>query len=258
MIITGQWNQTARFYEIQGTVIYSRAILVAVTSECRVQARLEHCQTVQTQIRRRRTRRLIRACTVCLNYWKFRVKWKFLSPRSVTFSQPTLRGNRPTSAVSALIAFGIIKSILENRVPLKPMPGGGRGGGICSPANYNSAIWWVSMNTRLRSYNYYYLSGSFQGQPQQAYNIKMTSYQRQCDVITSHRRWYDVILTLCACWDLDRCYCTVCSGLYVPVLMVIRFTDPDWHMWTGQQEVFRACRGHAWIFNWPTVHAILR
>ena len=28
----------------------------------------------------------------------------------------------------------------------------------------------------------------------------MTSYQRRCDVITSHRRWYDVILTLCAHW----------------------------------------------------------
>ena len=28
----------------------------------------------------------------------------------------------------------------------------------------------------------------------------MTSYQRRCDVITSHRRWYDIILTLCAHW----------------------------------------------------------
>ena len=28
----------------------------------------------------------------------------------------------------------------------------------------------------------------------------MTSYQRRCDVTTSHRRWYDVILILCACW----------------------------------------------------------
>ena len=35
---------------------------------------------------------------------------------------------------------------------------------------------------------------------QQAHNMKMTSYQRRCDVITSHRRWYDVILTLCAHW----------------------------------------------------------
>ena len=36
MIITDQWNQTARLYLIQVTVIYSRAVFVAVTSECRV------------------------------------------------------------------------------------------------------------------------------------------------------------------------------------------------------------------------------
>ena len=28
----------------------------------------------------------------------------------------------------------------------------------------------------------------------------MTSYQRRCDVMTSHRRRSDVILTSCACW----------------------------------------------------------
>ena len=31
VIIIDQWNQTARLYEIQLTVIYSRAILVVVT-----------------------------------------------------------------------------------------------------------------------------------------------------------------------------------------------------------------------------------
>ena len=36
---------------------------------------------------------------------------------------------------------------------------------------------------------------------QWAHSVKMTSYQRRCDVITSHRRWYDVILMLCACWE---------------------------------------------------------
>ena len=35
---------------------------------------------------------------------------------------------------------------------------------------------------------------------QQVHNVKMTLFQRRCDVITSHRRWYDVILTLCAHW----------------------------------------------------------
>ena len=39
---------------------------------------------------------------------------------------------------------------------------------------------------------------------QQAHSINMTSYQRRCDLITSHRRWYDVILTLCA--HLDRLF----------------------------------------------------
>ena len=36
MIITDKWSQTARMNESQVTVIYSRAILVTVTPECRV------------------------------------------------------------------------------------------------------------------------------------------------------------------------------------------------------------------------------
>ena len=84
VIINDQWNQTARLYEIQITVIYSRTILVAVTSECPVKKLsakpgLEHWQTVQTKIRNRKTRRLIRVCTVCLNYRKLRVKWNSLN-----------------------------------------------------------------------------------------------------------------------------------------------------------------------------------
>ena len=35
---------------------------------------------------------------------------------------------------------------------------------------------------------------------QRAHDVKMTSYQRRCDVMTSHRRRSDVILTSCACW----------------------------------------------------------
>ena len=56
MIIIDQSYQTARLYAIQATVIYSRAILVAVTSECRLSVKpgLGHWQTEQTQIRRRR------------------------------------------------------------------------------------------------------------------------------------------------------------------------------------------------------------
>ena len=36
---------------------------------------------------------------------------------------------------------------------------------------------------------------------QRAHGVKMTLYQRRCDVMTSHRRRSDVILTPCACWE---------------------------------------------------------
>ena len=51
--------------------------------------------------------------------------------------------------------------------------------------------------------------------PQWAHNVKMTSYQRRCDVITSHRRWYDVILMLFACWAITARY---------------RFKNASWEM----------------------------
>ena len=35
---------------------------------------------------------------------------------------------------------------------------------------------------------------------QRAFGVKMTSYQRRCDVITSHRRLYDVIFAPNAHW----------------------------------------------------------
>ena len=35
---------------------------------------------------------------------------------------------------------------------------------------------------------------------QRAHDVKMTSYQRRCDVMTSHRVRSDVILTSCAFW----------------------------------------------------------
>ena len=43
VIIIDQWNQTARLYEIQVTIIFNRAILVALTSECRIKRVI--CQT---------------------------------------------------------------------------------------------------------------------------------------------------------------------------------------------------------------------
>ena len=61
---------------------------------------LGHWQTMQSQIRR-----LMRVYTVCLNYRKLRFNETVLNPRSVQFSQPPLRDNRPTSVVSDLILF---------------------------------------------------------------------------------------------------------------------------------------------------------
>ena len=47
---------------------------------------------------------------------------------------------------------------------------------------------------------------------QWAHDVIMTSYQRGCDVMTSHRRRSDVIMTSCACWDMEpneyEFYCT--------------------------------------------------
>ena len=40
---------------------------------------------------------------------------------------------------------------------------------------------------------------------QQAHNLKTTSYQRRCDVMTSHRRRYGVVLTSCVFWIFAYC-----------------------------------------------------
>ena len=36
---------------------------------------------------------------------------------------------------------------------------------------------------------------------QQAHDVYTTSAQRRCNVMTLHRRWGDVVLTSCACWE---------------------------------------------------------
>ena len=43
--------------------------------------------------------------------------------------------------------------------------------------------------------------GLLSKETQWAFGAKMTSYRRRCDVITSHRRQYDVIFTSCARWE---------------------------------------------------------
>ena len=91
--------------------LFIAALFLSLWPQCRVKRVI--CKTwtgtlatVQTQIRRRRTRRLIRVCTVCLNYRKLRVKWNNLkSPFMTIFSVFTQRQFRPISAVSALICL---------------------------------------------------------------------------------------------------------------------------------------------------------
>ena len=39
---------------------------------------------------------------------------------------------------------------------------------------------------------------------QQANIIKTTPYQCRCDVTTSHRHWYAVVLTACALWEIPN------------------------------------------------------
>ena len=70
-----------------------------------------------------------------------------------------------------------------------------------SRIHLRNRLWEYSISS---SYNKFILKHPFElNVTQQANNIKMTSYQRRCDVITSHQRWYDVILTLCVHWEVN-------------------------------------------------------
>ena len=70
MVIIEQCNQIARTCRNPGNSYSCRAVDIGLS----VKLGLGHWQTVQTQIRSRNTTRLIRVCTVCLNYMKLRVK----------------------------------------------------------------------------------------------------------------------------------------------------------------------------------------
>ena len=85
-------NQTARLYENQITVIYSRAVM----SECLVKGVICKTWTVALANSADLDQMLQNVASdqglhCCLNYWKLRVEWKFFSPRLRPFSQPTLR-----------------------------------------------------------------------------------------------------------------------------------------------------------------------
>ena len=96
MIITDQLNQTAQLYEIQVTVIYSRAILVAVTSECSVKRFI--CKTWTGTLANSADPDQTLHCLPKLQEVVLNVITLF--PYSGPCSQSTLRA---TSALSALI-----------------------------------------------------------------------------------------------------------------------------------------------------------
>ena len=68
----------------------------AVLRGLSVKPGLGRWQTVQNKIKRHRTRRLIRICTVCLNCRKLRVKWNMVkSPLRTTFPAYSQRQSTP-------------------------------------------------------------------------------------------------------------------------------------------------------------------
>ena len=125
MVIIDQWNQTARLHEIQVTVIYSRAILVAVTSECRVKRVI--CKTwIETLANSADPDQTpcSAASDLGLHCLLKLQEVKILSPRPDLCSQPALRDNRPTSAFSALILYFASKlgDTAEDPTIVKPAP----------------------------------------------------------------------------------------------------------------------------------------
>ena len=86
-------------------------------------------------------------------------------------------------------------------------------GVVISAAVYHYKVWRCAFITLLSIINI--ISGrqaiktASHSHSQQANNLKTTSYQRQCDVMTSHRRRYDVVLTSCCCWD---CFLFLCPS----------------------------------------------
>ena len=66
---------------------------------------------------------------------------------------------------------------------------------------------------------------------------KMTSYQRLCDVITSHRRWYDVIFCHMPAGMLLSMYPWSASGLDL-VLLLMKVVCVKWQLWVLSAVVF--------------------
>ena len=72
----------------------------------------KHWQTVQTQIRRRRTRRLIRVCSVCLNYRTLRINWNSFMSRSGLFH--SLHSEKFDPVVLSMLWFFFCGSVVHD------------------------------------------------------------------------------------------------------------------------------------------------
>ena len=111
MIVIDQWNSTTRLYKIQIMVIYSHAILVAVTSECSVKRVIckTWTRTVENSADPEQTPPNAPPDQGLYYLFKLQeVNLTVFSLRSAQFYQSTLRDNRPTTAVSAFIAYNVV------------------------------------------------------------------------------------------------------------------------------------------------------
>ena len=87
-----------------------------------------------------------------------------------------------------------------------------------------------------------------------AHNVKMMSYQRRCNVIMSHRCWYDIILMLCACWVFKVFNIDIVIGEIAPQLGGhVFFVFFLWLMmvWTILQEGNQKNNSAKLYQNWP-------
>ena len=96
IILIDQWNHIARLYGIQVTAIYSRAILVAMTSECRVKRVICKTWTGTLANSADPDQTPQKGLHYVHKLHEIRCYIKVLSPRfRLIFFQHTLRDNRP-------------------------------------------------------------------------------------------------------------------------------------------------------------------
>ena len=82
---------------------------------------------------------------------------------------------------------------------------------------------------------------------QLAHGVKKTLYWRRCDVITSHRSHFDVVITSCACWGMDG---TIRAQLVDP----IQRQKDTYVFWPGSFLVVRCPFYRRYSINGPRIH----